>query len=303
MNVDRPLTGRRVGWIGTGVMGAAMAGRLRDAGADLAVTTRTRERATGLLAAGATWVDHPHELVEEREVIFTMVGYPSDVEEVYLGAEGLVPPLAGRGAAPLLIDMTTSSPALAARIGAEAAERGAIVLDAPVSGGDVGARDGTLSIMVGGDPDGFERARPFLEVLGRTIQLQGPAGSGQHTKMVNQILIATNMIGVCEGLLYARQAGLAPERVLASVGGGAAGSWSVANLAPRILRGDFAPGFYVEHFIKDLGIALEEAERFGLSLPGLALARELYEEVRAAGHGRSGTQALYLALANRSGVS
>jgi 3-hydroxyisobutyrate dehydrogenase len=295
------LEGRKVGWIGTGVMGCAMARRLIEAGADLALYTRTRERAAALLEAGATWVDDPRDLLNDREVIFTMVGFPADVEALYLGDRGLVSALPASGASTLFVDTTTSSPALATRIAEAAAERGALVLDAPVSGGDVGAREGTLSIMVGGEQEAFTRAQPFFEVLGKTIELQGPPGSGQHTKMVNQILIATNMIGVCEGLLYAKRAGLDPERVLVSVGGGAAGSWSVANLAPRILRGDFAPGFYVEHFIKDLGIALDEAHRLGLSLPGLALAKQLYEGVRAQGHGRSGTQALYLTLARLSG--
>jgi len=305
MSEPLPLAGRRAGWVGTGVMGLSMARRLLAAGAELAVTTRTRERARPLIEAGARWAESPAALADGREVIFTMLGFPSEVEEVYRGAEGLLAACAARtrrsGPPPLLIDTSTSSPALAARIAAQAAEHGVLALDAPVSGGDIGAREGTLSIMVGGDAEGFERARPFLAALGRTIELQGPPGAGQHTKMVNQILIATNMIGVCEGLLYARRAGLDPERVLRSVGGGAAGSWSVANLAPRILRGDFAPGFFVEHFIKDLGIALDEAHRLGLALPGLALAKQLYEAVRAQGHGRSGTQALYLALARLSG--
>jgi 3-hydroxyisobutyrate dehydrogenase len=305
MTETRPLAGRRAGWVGTGVMGIAMARRLLAAGADLAVNTRTRERARPLIEAGARWAERPADLAAGREVVFTMLGFPSEVEEVYLGAGGLVGALPGsarsREGTPILIDTSTSSPALAARIAAAAADRGAIALDAPVSGGDIGARDGTLSIMVGGDAEGLARARPFLEALGRTIEHQGPAGAGQHTKMVNQTLIATNMIGVCEGLLYARRAGLDPARVLTSVGGGAAGSWSVANLAPRILRGDFAPGFAVEHFIKDLGIALDEAHRLGLAMPGLALAKQLYEAVRAQGHGRSGTQALYLALARLCG--
>ncbi len=300
--MEKPLEGRTVGWIGTGVMGQSMAGRLHAAGARVTVHTRTPEKAAALRAFGIGWTDDPRTLLSDAEVVFTMLGYPSDVEEVYLGARGLVPALEG-DSPPLLVDMTTSSPALAARIALAAFDRGALLLDAPVSGGDVGARDGLLSIMVGGDLEGFDRARPFFEVLGKTIVRQGPPGCGQHTKMVNQTLIATNMIGMCEGLLYARKAGLDPEGVLASVGGGAAGSWSVANLAPRILRGDFDPGFYVEHFIKDLGIALEEAHNLGLELPGLALAKQLYEVVSAQGHGRSGTQALYLALATLSGES
>ena len=300
-NVEKPLAGRTVGWIGTGVMGQSMAGRLHAAGAKVTIHTRTPEKAAALQAFGLGWADDPRSLLENADVVFSMVGYPSDVETVYLGERGLIPALSG-DSPPILVDMTTSSPALAARIAEEAAARGALALDAPVSGGDVGARDGTLSIMVGSDLEAFDRVRPYFEVLGKTIVRQGPPGCGQHTKMVNQTLIATNMIGMCEGLLYAQKAGLDPEGVLASVGGGAAGSWSVANLAPRILRGDFDPGFYVEHFIKDLGIALEEAHRLELSLPGLALAKQLYEAVRAQGHGRSGTQALYLALANLSGL-
>ncbi|MHC4936577.1 MAG: NAD(P)-dependent oxidoreductase [Planctomycetota bacterium] len=298
----RPLEGTRIGWIGTGVMGCSMAGRLHAAGARVTVHTRTPEKAAALRNFGIGWVDDPRELLATSDLVFTMVGYPADVEEVYLGVRGLVPALEG-SEAPLLIDMTTSAPALAARVDAAARERGTCALDAPVSGGDVGAREGTLSIMVGGDLDAFERARPAFEVLGRTIVRQGAAGAGQHTKMVNQTLIATNMIGMCEGLLYAERAGLDPQGVLASVGGGAAGSWSVANLAPRILRGDFAPGFFVEHFIKDLGIALDEAHRMELALPGLALAKQLYEAVRAQGHGRAGTQALYLALRQLSARS
>ncbi|MCA8962729.1 MAG: NAD(P)-dependent oxidoreductase, partial [Planctomycetes bacterium] len=227
------------------------------------------------------------------DLVVTMVGYPRDVEEVYLGERGL---LSAEQPASLAIDFTTSSPDLARRIAEQALGRGVSVLDAPVSGGDVGARNGTLSVMVGGDPAEFERAAPVFEPLAKTVMHQGPAGSGQHTKMVNQTLIATNMIGVCEALLYARRAGLDPRRVLRSVATGAAGSWSLDNLAPRILDGDFAPGFFVEHFIKDMGIALSEAERMHLALPGLALAKQLYEAVRAQGHGRAGTQALWLAL-------
>jgi 3-hydroxyisobutyrate dehydrogenase len=222
-----------------------------------------------------------------------MVGYPADVEAVILGPAGA---LAAMPSGSLLIDFTTSRPSLAAAISQSAAERGVQALDAPVSGGDVGAREARLSIMVGGERAAFERARPLLQLLGKTIVHQGPAGQGQHAKMVNQILIAANMVGVCEGLLYARKAGLDPETVLASVGGGAAASWSLANLYPRILKGDYQPGFYVEHFLKDLQIALEEAERLGLDLPGLKLARRLYGLLKDQGGARLGTQALILAL-------
>ncbi len=297
----KPLSGRRVGWIGTGVMGQSMAGRLKAAGAKITVFTRTRSKAEALLAFGAAWADSPRDLLNDQDVIFSMVGFPRDVEEIYLGAEGLLTaPVAGT--LPLFVDMTTSSPQLAERIEAEALTRGTHVLDAPVSGGDVGARQGTLSIMVGGDVEAFDQATEYFQVLGRTIVRQGPAGCGQHTKMVNQIMISTNMVGMCEGLVYAQKAGLDPVGVLASVGVGAAGSWSIDNLAPRILKGDFEPGFYVEHFLKDLEIALAEARRLELQLPGLSLAQRLYERTRELGHGRAGTQALYLALAQESAM-
>lgn len=285
-----------IGWIGTGVMGRSMAGRLLEAGHPLTVTTRTRSKADDLLERGAQWAETPADLPATCEVVVSIVGYPRDVEEVYLGEDGVLRGHRGDSPLRLLIDMTTSSPALAARLAHEAAQRGIACLDAPVSGGDVGARNGTLSIMVGGERDAFDRARPIFEQMGKTIELQGGPGAGQHTKMVNQILIATNMIGVAEGLLYAEKAGLDVVHVIGSVGGGAAGSWSVNNLGPRMAKGDFAPGFYVEHFIKDMGIALAEAERMHLALPGLALAKQLYEALRAHGHGRSGTQALLLAL-------
>jgi 3-hydroxyisobutyrate dehydrogenase len=235
----------------------------------------------------------------ESDVVFTMVGFPRDVREVVLGDRGV---LTGLRAGGILVDMTTSEPALAVELAAAARAREAWALDAPVSGGDVGAREARLSIMVGGDAEPFAAVQPLFALLGKTIVHHGGPGSGQHAKMVNQTLIASNMVGVCEGLLYAHRAGLDPERVLASVSGGAAGSWSLANLAPRMLAGDFRPGFYVEHFVKDMEIALREAERMELSLPGLALAKELYARLAAMGHARSGTQALVLALASLSGV-
>lgn len=290
------MSARAIGWVGAGVMGRFMAGRLLGAGHEVVVTTRTRAKADELLRAGAGWVERPSELVVRCATVVTMVGYPKDVEDVYFGRDGLIPRLGVGAAATLLIDMTTSAPALAARIGAAAAARGVDALDAPVSGGDIGAREGTLSIMVGGTRGAFERASPIFAHLGRKIVHQGDAGSGQHTKLVNQILIASNMIGVCEGLLYAERAGLDPVRVLDSVSSGAAASWSLANLAPRMLKGDFEPGFFVEHFLKDMGIALEEARRLGLALPGLALARRLYDSAQAQGLGRKGTHALLVAL-------
>lgn len=280
-----------VGWIGTGVMGRSMAGHLLTAGYRVRVHSRTRERAAALVDAGAEWCPSPREAADGAFAVCSMVGFPRDVEDVHLGPEGT---LAAPRPPRLLIDFTTSSPRLAARLAEEAASRGVEALDAPVSGGDVGARQATLSIMVGGAERTFAVARPLLELLGRTIVLQGGPGRGQHAKMVNQILIAGTMLGMCEGLRYAEAAGLEPERVLASVGGGAAGSWSIANLAPRILRGDYGPGFFIEHFLKDLGIALDEATAMGLELPGLDLARRLYEQAANTGLARHGTQALYL---------
>ncbi len=289
----------RVGWIGTGLMGTSLCGHLLAGGYRLTVFTRTRARAETLLTRGAVWADSPRAVAASADVVFTMVGTPGDVREVVLGRDGV---LAGAALGSMLIDMTTSEPALAREIYDAARARGVAALDAPVSGGDVGAREARLSIMVGGDRDAFERMQPLLACLGRTIVHQGPAGAGQHTKMVNQILIATGMIGVCEALLYAHKAGLDLETVLTSVSGGAAGSWSLTNYAPRILRRDLAPGFAVTHFLKDLGIALAEARRLRLALPGLALAEQLYRALDAQGCAASGIQALVVALGGLSAV-
>ncbi len=294
MAIPKAVPGKtRIGWIGTGVMGRSMCGHLLTRGYAATVYTRTRAKAGPLLEAGAAWADSPRAVAERSDVVFAIVGFPRDVREVFLGEQGA---LAGSRPGAVLVDMTTSDPSLAREIAAAAAGRGVAAVDAPVSGGDVGAKNATLSIMVGGDALAVEAVRPLLECLGKTIVHQGPAGAGQHTKMVNQILIATNMIGVCEALLYAHRAGLDPTTVLQSVGGGAAASWSLNNLGPRIIARDFEPGFFVEHFIKDMGIALEEARRMNLALPGLALANQLYVAVRAQGYGRKGTQALTLAL-------
>jgi 3-hydroxyisobutyrate dehydrogenase len=252
------------------------------------------------LDLGAHWADSPRAVARQCDVVFTIVGYPSDVRQVFLGPAGL---LEGCRPGMLLVDMSTSEPALAVEIARQAAARGVLSLDAPVSGGDIGAREARLSIMVGGDRGALAAVLPCLELLGRKIVHQGGPGAGQHAKLVNQVLIAGNMIGVCEGLLYAFQAGLDLPTVLESVASGAAASWSLSNLGPRIIDGDFAPGFYVQHFIKDLGIALDEARRMGLALPGLALAQQLYVALAAQGHARSGTQALELALAALSGIS
>lgn len=283
----------RIGWIGTGVMGRSMAGHLLSAGHELTVFNRTRGKAQDLLDRGATWADSPAAAARACEVVFTIVGYPHDVREVVLGEHGA---LAGMSGGSVIVDCTTSSPSLAVEISQTAAARGMSSLDAPVSGGDIGARNATLSIMVGGDAAAFERVRPLFEKLGKTVVLQGGPGSGQHTKMVNQILIAAGMVAVCEGIVYARAAGLDPQRVLESVSGGAAGSWSLSNYGPRILKGDLAPGFYVEHFLKDMKIALEEADRMKLSLPGLALAKQLYTTLAEMGGGRNGTHALIKVL-------
>jgi 3-hydroxyisobutyrate dehydrogenase len=288
-----------IGWIGTGVMGRSMAGHLLEAGHRLRVFNRTREKAGPLLDRGAEWADSPAAAAAGREAVFTMVGYPEDVRGVILGARGV---LEGARPGALLIDCTTSSPSLAVEIAREASARGIMSLDAPVSGGDVGARNATLSIMVGGEPAAFERARPLLERMGKTVVRQGPAGSGQHTKMVNQILIASGMVAVCEGLVYARASGLDPKRVLESVSAGAAGSWSLSNYYPRMLKGDLAPGFYVDHFMKDMRIALDEAERMRLSLPGLALAKQLYGMLVAMGGAKNGTHALIKAVEAMSGM-
>lgn len=288
-----------VGWIGTGVMGTSMCGHLQAAGYPVTVYTRTRRKAAALEAAGATWAESPAAVAAASDVTFAIVGFPADVRQVFLGGEGAV---SGAAAGSVLVDMTTSEPSLAIEIHEAAAARGVGSVDAPVSGGDVGARNGTLSIMVGGGDADVARVRPLFEIMGSTIIHLGGSGAGQHTKMMNQILIATGMIGVAEALLYAQQAGLDLEKALAAVSGGAAGSWSLTNYGPRMLRGDFAPGFFVDHFVKDMGIALAEAKAMQLSVPGLALAHQLYVALQAQGRGSNGTQALLLALAELSGV-
>lgn len=289
----------RIGWIGTGVMGAHMCGHLMRKGFSATVYNRSKSKTEGLVAQGAVLAATPRELAEQSDVIFSIVGFPADVREVILGPEGAL-----RGCKPgaILVDMTTSEPSLAVEIAAAAQARGVHSVDAPVSGGDVGAREARLSIMVGGEKEAVDALRPCLEAMGKTIIHQGGPGAGQHTKMVNQTLIASNMIGVCEAMLYAYKAGLDLNRVLESVAPGAAGSWSLSNLAPRMIANNFDPGFFVEHFIKDMGIALAEANRMGIALPGMALAKQLYEALKAQGHGRDGTHALLLALASLSGI-
>jgi 3-hydroxyisobutyrate dehydrogenase len=289
----------RIGWIGAGVMGSSMCGRLLDAGFPAVVFTRTRAKAEPLLARGAEWADSPAAVARAADVVFSIVGYPADVREVHLGPRGTLTALRTGG---VLVDMTTSEPRLAVELAEAARAQGATALDAPVTGGDVGAKNGTLSIMVGGDRPTAERLAPCWQAMGSKWVWHGESGAGQHAKLANQTLAAGGMIGVCEALLYARRAGLDLEKVFDSVAGGAAGSWAFSNLGPRIIRGDFAPGFYVEHFVKDMGLVLEESRRMRLALPGLALVEQLYRSALAKGHGRSGTQALLLALADISAV-
>jgi len=288
-----------IAWIGAGVMGRAMAGHLLAAGHELRVFTRTQERAAGLVDAGARWCASPAEAAGAADIVATMVGYPADVREVVLGAQGA---LGAMAPGTLLIDHTTSEPALACEIAQAAGARDVAALDAPVSGGDVGAREARLVIMCGGEQAAFDRARPLLDVYGSRSELFGGPGMGQHAKMANQIAISSGMIALCESLLYAAKSGLDQATLLDVIGGGAAGSFSMATYGPRLLRGDLEPGFRIDHFIKDLGIALEEARRMGLALPGLALAEQLYVAASAQGLGDKGTQALFAALAALSGT-
>ncbi len=279
-----------VGFIGIGVMGRSMAGHLLDAGYSVHVYNRTQAKAKDLVDRGAQWQSSPGKVAAAADVIITIVGFPVDVESVYLGGDGV---LAQARSGSLAIDMTTSCPNLASRIAQEAAAKGIEVLDAPVSGGDIGAREARLSIMVGGSVSGFERALPLFEIMGKNIVHQGPAGSGQHTKMCNQIAIASGMMAISEAMAYAKKSGLQPETVLKSIESGAAGSWSLTNLAPRVLKGDYAPGFFVKHFIKDMKIAIESAQAMGLDLPGLQLAKKLYDQLASKGCEDDGTQALF----------
>ncbi len=300
MSVASAVAGKtRVGWIGTGVMGRWMCQHIMNAGYTATVYNRSPEKAQPLVDLGAKLAKTPKEVAENSDVVFAIVGFPSDVREVFLGEEGA---LNGSKAGTILVDMTTSEPSLAVEIYHTSQAKGVHALDAPVSGGDVGAKNAALSIMIGGDKNVTEAVRPLFEAMGKTIIHQGDAGAGQHTKMVNQILISSNMIALCEALLYGYKCGLDLETVFKSVSVGAAGSKALEVLGPRILVRNFEPGFYVEHFIKDMGIALKEAERMNLSLPGLSLAKQLYESVRAIGYGRKGTQALMLALEAMSGV-
>ncbi|MBN1133044.1 MAG: NAD(P)-dependent oxidoreductase [Bacteroidales bacterium] len=290
---------RIIGWIGTGLMGNPMAGHLLRHGYRIYLHNRTRRKAENLIADGAVWFDTPAEVAEHSQIVFTIIGYPRDVEEVYFGKDGI---LSRTRPGMILVDMTTTRPALSVRISEEARKLKAFAVDAPVSGGEMGAVNGTLSVMAGGEKQIVEKITPVFEIFGKNIVYQGPAGSGQHTKMCNQITIAGTMIGVCEALVYGTRAGLDAETVLKSISKGAAGCWTLDVLAPKMIQGDFEPGFMVDHLVKDLGIALEEAEQMKLSLPGLALVRQLYIALQSLGHGRLGTQALYMAVKHISGL-
>jgi len=280
---------KSVGFIGLGIMGLSMAGHLLDAGYILNIYNRTKSKADALVARGAIWCDSVADVAKSCDVVITMVGYPVDVRQVYLGSSGIIENAASGC---LLIDMTTSNPSLARLIAEAASVRGLMALDAPVSGGDVGAKNGTLAIMVGGEQSAFERAIPLFEIMGKTIKRLGDAGAGQHTKMVNQTVIASTIMGVAEGMAYAKRSGLDPKSVLEVIGTGAAGGAQLNGLGPRMIADDFDPGFFVHHFLKDMGIALEEAEAMGIDLPALRLSRSRFEELSALGYGSDGTQAL-----------
>ena len=283
------LSKPRIGFIGLGIMGQSMAGHLLAAGHSMAIYNRSPEKTQALVARGAKAVDTPAQVANQSDIVITMVGYPRDVEEIWLGSGGLI----AHAKNALLIDMTTSSPALAIRLAEIGSKAGHQVLDAPVSGGDVGAREAKLSIMVGGELTAFEKALPIFNLMGSKVVRMGDAGAGQHTKMSNQIIIASTIMGVSEGLAYAKRAGLDSQALLDCIGGGAAGGFQLNMMGARIAKGDFAPGFFIEHFLKDLGIALHEAEQMGLDLPGATLARKLYDQMANDGHGRLGTQALF----------
>ena len=290
----------KIGWVGTGVMGRWMCQHVMDLGYTATIFTRTKSKADPLLKAGATWANSPAEVAENSDIIFTIVGFPEDVRQVYLGENGI---LTTAKSGSIVVDMTTTEPSLAIEVHQAAQAQGVSSIDAPVSGGDVGAREARLAIMIGGDQEAVDAVHPLFEAMGQNIVYQGKAGSGQHTKMCNQITISGTMVGVCEALLYGAKAGLDLEIMLSTISKGAAGCWSLDNLAPRVLKRNFDPGFFVEHFIKDMGIALDEAKRMGISLPGLSLVHQLYLATQAQGHGRLGTHALMLALEQLSGVS
>ena len=291
---------KAIGWIGTGVMGKSMCGHIIDAGYPVAVYNRTRDKAKHLEKMGAQWCESPKAVAEKSDIVFTIVGFPRDVEEVYLGNTGVIE---GAKSGSIIVDMTTSEPLLAQRIYDRAKQGSVASIDAPVSGGDVGAREGKLAIMSGGDRTTFDEVLPLFKLMGENIAYLGGPGSGQHTKMCNQILIASTMIGVVESLLYGHKAGLNLDEVIDVIGKGAASSWSINNLGRRIVQGNFDPGFFIKHFVKDMGIALAEAKRMNLSLPGLSLAHQFYISAVAVGLENLGTQGLYRVFAQMNGVS
>ena len=280
---------KKIGFIGTGVMGASIVKHLLAADYSVTVYNRTKSKADELIRLGAKWADTPAEVTEKNELVFTIVGYPQDVEETYFGENGIFKTATENH---ILVDMTTSTPTLAQKLYEEGNKRGIKVLDAPVSGGDLGAKNGTLTVMVGGDESTYEKVKPFFDLFSAKVNLQGKAGSGQHTKMANQIMIAGTMTGMAELLVYANAANLDLEKVLDTVGGGSAQNWSLANYAPRILKEDYTAGFFVKHFIKDLKIALDEAEKMSLDLPATRQAKELYEDLAQNGFENDGTQAI-----------
>ncbi|MFQ5820019.1 MAG: NAD(P)-dependent oxidoreductase [Candidatus Heimdallarchaeota archaeon] len=289
----------RIGWIGTGVMGKSMCSHILKAGYKVSVYNRTKNKADELIKQGAEWCLNPKEVAEKSDIIFAIVGFPKDVEEVFLGENGI---LKGVKEGTIIIDLTTSEPTLALKIYEEAKKKGVSSIDAPVSGGDVGAREGTLAIMTGGDKETYKKVMPFFELMGKNIAYMGKAGAGQHTKMSNQILIASTMIGVVESLLYAYKAGNDLTEVINVIGKGAAGCWSINNYGPRIVDGNFDPGFFIKHFVKDMGIALQEAQQMNLSLPGLALAYQFYISAMSLGFENLGTQGLYKVFAKMNGI-
>jgi 3-hydroxyisobutyrate dehydrogenase len=293
------MSTERIGWIGTGVMGLSMCGHVMSKGYPTTIFSRTKSRAQGLLDKGATWADTPAAVTERSDLVFTIVGLPSDVREVYQGKGGI---LGAARPGTIFVDMTTTEPSLSREIYASAKAKGATAIDAPVSGGDVGARNATLSIMVGGDKDAVERVMPLFQAMGKNIVHQGGAGNGQHTKMCNQIVLAGTIIGVCESLLYGYKAGLDLDTMLSSVSKGAAQCWILDNLAPKMVKRNFDPGFFVEHFEKDLGIALDECKQMGISMPGLALVRQFYVALKSQGHSRLGYHSLLLALEQLSNI-
>jgi 3-hydroxyisobutyrate dehydrogenase len=290
---------KHIGWIGTGVMGKSMCAHILNAGYSVSVYNRTKEKANDLVQIGAIWCSSPKEVAEKCDILFTIVGFPLDVEEVYLGENGVLKTIKKKS---IIVDMTTSEPSLAQRIYIEAKKMGVFSLDAPVSGGDVGAKNGTLAIMIGGDKEAYETVLPFFNLMGKNISYMGKEGAGQHTKMSNQILIASTMIGTIESLLYAYKAGNDLDEVINVIGKGAAGCWSINNLGPRIAMGNFEPGFFIKHFVKDMGIALKEAKLMNLALPGLALAYQFYMYAMALGLENLGSQGLYKVLAKMNGI-